>query len=195
MNLLKPHKRSRLLEALMLGLSIREAMKHSGVAINTARRYSRLNGPFKCPCGRPRQTHRGWCSERLKRSPLRREFLARWRKSRGVPPPVIVEPAISKTNSLPGRRADGAMLFRAVNAAVSRSLPEHVRADICQDVLIDVLEGRATINSLGESIRLALRRHRKTHSDGWMPASLDDIVPGTDNLRRGDLIPNDAPHF
>lgn len=36
-----------------------------------------IGEPILCPCGRP-ANHRGWCRERLKRSPKRRAFLGAW---------------------------------------------------------------------------------------------------------------------
>lgn len=36
--------------------------------------------PLTCECGAP-HGHRGWCKERVNRSPKRKKFLARWHRA------------------------------------------------------------------------------------------------------------------
>lgn len=42
----------------------------------------------------------------------------------------------------------------AVNALVPRALEEHIRADVCQEIMVDLLEGKTTIHELQTDKRL-----------------------------------------
>lgn len=62
----------------------------------------------------------------------------------------------------------------AVNALVERSYPEHMRADVCQDIMLAILEGDTTLEALKASgVRQFLTAWRKRQSDPWGTVSLD----------------------
>lgn len=71
---------------LSAGMSIRAAMRLTGFSkqtVNNRRKYIVYHCPSlpSCSCGRP-SGHRGWCSDRVSRSPARMEFLSRWHRFR-----------------------------------------------------------------------------------------------------------------
>lgn len=142
---LDPKVAEELVNLLKMGLSHRHIQRRLGVGKGTVGRYEKLNGPFKCPCGRER-THRGWCSERLRHSPLRQAFLAAWTGSEivvggkaraGARPLLCLDKTVVAKNwpYLRGAPGDSSELIAAVNDAVPRHFPDHQRADICQDLL------------------------------------------------------------
>lgn len=202
-----PQVAGRLIDLLKLGLSHRAIRSELGVAKGTVHRYEVMHGPFRCPCGRER-THRGWCSERLKRSPARIIFLRNWTaqqiaagtrvgRSKGSRTTVLIDRRIALSNYpyLRGRDDDGARLIEAVNSVVPRTFPDHMRADICQDLLLSVLEGESTIEQLKAGTSSAVRKYYKLHPGKFGPISLDAPIPGTENLTLIDTIPSDAAHF
>lgn len=186
-----------LLEHLKLGLSHRAIGRELGVAKNTVHRYEKLHGPFKCPCGRER-THRGWCSARLKRSPARISFLKAWSagRAKNSTSNLLVERSVTLSNYpyLRGRDDDGARLIEAVNSVVPRTFPDHMRADVCQDLLLKVLEGECTVAALKDGTAAAIRAYHKLHPGKFGPISLDAPIPGTDGLKLIDTIADDAIH-
>lgn len=202
---LMPQIAERLVENLRMGLSIRENCRLLGVARGTVARYERLNGPFVCSCGRER-THRGWCKERLKRSPLRQTFLAQWfersvssgaRRRARSKPTIIIDRRISDANwpYLSGKPGDGGALIDAVNSIVPREFADHQRADICQDLLLAILEGDTTIDKIKDGSAACIKRYYKMHPGKFGPLYLDQPLPGTDGLTLADTIRSDAPHF
>ncbi len=203
---LAPIIASRLVDLLRLGLSHREIHRQLNVSKNTVARYEKLHGPFQCPCGRPR-LHQGWCSERLKRSPARVAFLRNWvtnqiaagtyRGRASKRHPIIVDSGVALRNYpyLRGDGGDGAILINTVNDIVPRGFPDHIRADICQDILLEILEGNATIEDLKNGTALAIRKYYKLHPGKFGPLSLDATIPGTEGLRLVDVLPSDTPHF
>lgn len=201
-NYLHPRTAERLVECLRLGLSLREAAREAGCGRGTAIRYERLNGPFTCPCGRERK-HRGWCSERLKRHPARQQFLRQWfeqsvaagtRKRAAVKPIIVPENRIIAANwpYLKGKPGDGAELIDAVNAVVPKTFADHQRADICQDLLLAILEGESTIADLKNGTAAAIKRYYKLHPGKFGPVSLDAPIPGTDGMKLIDTIADPA---
>lgn len=201
-NYILPQTAEQLVQHLRMGLSIREVVRALGVSRGTVTRYERLNGPFTCPCGRERK-HRGWCRERIKRSPLRQAFLSRWfgrpwaYKTPSAKPSVIIDRRIVDANwpYLAGKPGDGGALIDAVNAIVPRGFEPHARADICQDLLLAILEGEATIEKLRDGSAECIKRYYKLHPGKFGPLSLDAPIPGTEGMTLGNTIRSDAPHF
>lgn len=203
---LAPQVAARIVDLLKLGLSHRGIQRELGVAKGTVHRYETLHGPFVCPCGRGR-THRGWCSARLKQSPARITFLANWTasqiaagtrrvRSRGPRTSVLIDRRVALSNYpyLRGADDDGARLIAAVNEIVPRTFPDHMRADVCQDLLLKVLEGECTISSLKDGSATAIRQYYKLHPGKFGPISLDAPIPGTDGLTLIDTIADNAIH-
>jgi hypothetical protein len=65
------------------GLCNRAVQRATGMHVDTVAKWRKRlereqGGVYLCKCGR-RATHRGWCAHRLRQSPGRRAFLARWR--------------------------------------------------------------------------------------------------------------------
>ena len=87
-NILKDEKAELVCEFLVLkGYSIREAARRAGVHQKTVMRMVKdINiglaedgePPLSCSCGKELVKHKGWCSDRYKRSPKRQAFMKRW---------------------------------------------------------------------------------------------------------------------
>ncbi len=58
----------------------------------------------------------------------------------------------------------------AINAIVPKALPEHVRADVCQEIMIAILEGRTTLEKLrsrkGSASYFIRRFYKNNYEDG-----------------------------
>lgn len=55
-------------------------------------------------------------------------------------------------------KTDGADLVHLVNSHVGKGVPEHIRADICQEVILGVLEGEITIESVAKQVQQYVRK-------------------------------------
>lgn len=87
-NFLKPEKKSKVIQAIESGKGIRETSRETGVAKATVKNIQTLivaqrieeGAPLPlCECGRE-VGHRGWCKNRVKKSPKRQKFLKEWGK-------------------------------------------------------------------------------------------------------------------
>ena len=86
----------------------------------------------------------------------------------------------------------GRDLTAKINAIVPRSLPPDVRADVSQDLILNVLEGTLLLADLETNVRGAVRKVFQMHPTKYGPLSLDQVLPGTDGLRLMDIIPDEA---
>lgn len=169
-------------QLLFLGRSTRTIAAELGLNKGTVDRHRRLylaeRGTFAdivCPCGQ-QAFHRGWCSERLKHSPARQAFLARWMEGRQRQPKLIRLPPRVVTNYpfLPsGSRASGADIVLLVNGAVPRGLPEQLRGDVCQEIIAAVLAGEFTEAEIPQHIKAIIARVRREQEGHYMAISLD----------------------
>lgn len=76
---------------------------------------------------------------------------------------------------MPEKKAiDGAALVLAVNAAVPKTLPEQVRADVCQDLIVGVLSGDITESELKPHIQAYIRKHFNTVEPKLFDISFDE---------------------
>ncbi len=93
-NHLSEYKSESVVELLCEGFSIRETARLARVAKGTV--ASILKGineglgwdgepPLTCACGKELVKHRGWCSDRYKRSPKRQAFMKRWHNKKKGP--------------------------------------------------------------------------------------------------------------
>lgn len=77
-NVIKPEKRAEVERTLLQGYGIRATCRltrhHPGTV---TRIYRELGLDIRCACGRE-SIHRGWCHIRVKHSPARLAFLAKW---------------------------------------------------------------------------------------------------------------------
>ena len=82
-------------------------------------------------------------------------------------------------------------LLLTVNNAVPRGLPDHLRADICQDLLVAILAGEMQLSELQGSVkeytRKVMRMHPMKYGDiGFdAPVSADDDTPFLDRYAPG----------
>jgi len=78
--------------------------------------------------------------------------------------------------------ANGAALTIEVSGLVSRAYPDFMRADVCQIVLLAILEGQTSLDDLKGSpdvLRAFVRSYRKSQDNPYMVGSLD--APKWDN--------------
>jgi hypothetical protein len=124
-------------------------------------------------------------------------FPSAWKKARGprpktpriklalisAPVATLVYPYVTKA------RAETADLL-LINDLVSRAYPDHMRADICQDIFLAMLEGKTTIEALQANkwrIREYVSRFRSMNMEmGGFALSLDEPLAGGGS--RYDLI-------
>lgn len=83
----------------------------------------------------------------------------------------------------------------AVDNVVPRGLPDFIRSDVCQDIMVALLEGSLKLKNLKEGAKVHLREYNKMFPDKFGPVSLDAPIPGMDGLKMLDLIADDTPHF
>lgn len=88
-------------------------------------------------------------------------------------------------------RSEADKLVALVNGAVPRGLPEQIRADVCQDMILGVLTGDITEEGLERQVQKFLRRHYKAVETPFMAVSLNQPVPGTDGQSWGDILSNE----
>ena len=85
-------------------------------------------------------------------------------------PRLLVYPYLPHTSR--NHAISGAELTLEVSSIVSRAFPDFMRADICQTVLLAILEGKASLNDLRgspDTLRLLVRAYRKDQES--MPGS------------------------
>lgn len=176
------------------GYSLRAISRALGVNRKTVDRYAARLQPDRCPCGKPSR-HKGFCGHRYLKSSHHREFIAKL-EADWVEPirPARRQKLSNIRTEYPyclGRPSDdGRALLLSVNAVVSKWLPDHARADICQDLLLSLLEGDIRIHELTQSTRAVIKKHftsnldRRTISldsprghDGMEPLKLQDLIP------------------
>lgn len=96
---------------------------------------------------------------------------------------------------LGGHPGDGKELIEAINRIVPRTFQDYERADICQELLLAVLEGETTIENLKDGSAECIRRYYKMHPGKFGPASLDAPISGTEGLTLADVLTTDTDHF
>lgn len=170
------------------GLSVRVVAAMAGVAKHTANRY-RPDG-LVCPCGK-RSGHPEWCNWRIARSPNRQSYLAQCatksvarlatvRARRELP--LTTWPYVRNFDN------DDYALLKLVNETVPRSISESVRADVCQEIITDVLSGDLAIDMIKGSVNNYLRRAYALLPSRFGPLSLDAAFVGRDGLRLIDTL-------
>lgn len=78
-------------------------------------------------------------------------------------------------------------LIERVAALVPRHLPDFMRADISQDILVSVFAGEVKPADLEASLRKHLAAYRKLHPT-FGPLSIDATIPGTEGLTLADTL-------
>lgn len=92
-------------------------------------------------------------------------------------------------------RIEANTLVARVNAALPYELPEQVRADVAQDVILGVLEGRISEDRLAADIKTFIRWHYRNVEWRYDTLSLDAPVPGTEDMRWDEVIDDKWEHF
>ena len=82
----------------------------------------------------------------------------------------------------------GGDMVQAVNSAIPKNIPEDVRADVAQELILGVLQGDITMEQVASEAAKYLRRFRREYE--WDPQafSWDQNVPGTDRLKWDDVL-------
>jgi len=96
---------------------------------------------------------------------------------------------------LDSERDDPTGLLAMVNRMVPAQVPHFIRADVCQDIILAILEGSLRPGEMKTAVPKALARVRRMHPFLFAPISLDQEIPGTDGLRMIDTIDSDRMHF
>lgn len=90
---------------------------------------------------------------------------------------------------------DDAALLLAVHDLIPTRCPHDVRSDLCQDLVLSILAGEHTLGSIESAIPEFLKKARKLMPDRYGTVSLDDIVPGTDDLKYWETLHRTEPDF
>lgn len=93
------------------------------------------------------------------------------------------------------RGARSHTLIEAVNAAVPRTLPEHVRSDLCQDLILAVLEGEIPLEGIQHQVKPYLTRVYRMFPVIGAPLSLDMPLFDDGPTTLGDSIESTAFRF
>lgn len=87
---------------------------------------------------------------------------------------------------------DGAFdLMVEVNNAVSRGLPDHIRADICQDLIVAILSGEMDRSELKEEARYYTNKVLKMHPIKYGDMSFDEPI-GDSGRALSEILTADA---
>jgi len=87
-------------------------------------------------------------------------------------------------------------LLKVIDAAVPKYLPDAMRADVCQDVMVALLEGTASISAIDSAVRDRIGAYRRMYPDLGAPLSLDaPAYRGGNSPPLIDTIASDAEHF
>jgi hypothetical protein len=78
-----------------------------------------------------------------------------------------------------------------VNAVLPSSLPDQVRSDVAQDMMLAVLAGEIRENDLAKSVRRYIKKHHQAYDNRFNTVSLDQPMPGTETRRWAETIPSD----
>lgn len=90
-------------------------------------------------------------------------------------------------------------VIREVNEAVSREIPDAIRSDICQEIVVSVLMGEVTQKEIKSAVKSHMRRHFKMFpTKGYQVVSLDAPIRsngyGSKETALIDMIDADSYH-
>lgn len=86
-------------------------------------------------------------------------------------------------------------MMLAVNKAVSRGIPDFLRSDICQDLIVSILCGETSVENIKDSLKEATRKVIKMHPTKYGPISLDAPVYNDGGQTLAEMIDSEAFHF
>lgn len=175
------------------GSSLRGVIAELGLSFHTACRYRKLalaNHVVLCACGKS-AGHKEWCEWRINKSPARQSYLVRCAsmsaaslaRIRPTQPPMLTTwPYVRSFDN------DDYALMKYVNEIVPRALPEHVRADVCQDILVDVVSGEISADQLKNKMKEYVRRAYKFMPSKFGAVSLDAFIYGEEGATFGERL-------
>lgn len=175
-------RREQIARCLRNGLSIRKTQQivkaHSETILRVKRSLGIIPAVY-CGCGRV-NNHAGWCAFKVAESPARQLYyqlcaersaltLARVIERKAAEP-LLVWPYLRDLSNPEFR------LLRLVNDSVSRTLPEHVRADVCQEILMAVISGEISDRDVPVYVPTFTKRIWSQQSNRFRERSLDSLV-------------------
>lgn len=183
-NVVPLEKRIRILTMLNEAHSIRRIARDVGVSTPTVWRYAKEFGRAQfCACGAA-ATHKGWCRWRLSQSPTRIKWLdAHWGATFDPSGGWLPLASRRRASAQPlarfyPYRADGMdddtrALLQALDRAVPRYLTNDARADVCQDVLLAIYEGRETPETAPLNVKAYVSAFLRMFKDRFRTLSID----------------------
>lgn len=84
----------------------------------------------------------------------------------------------------PGRPDEGFELTKLVNSVVPKHLPADRRADICQDLIVAILTGEISRESVKDSVRSFTSKIMKLHPTKYGDVSMDALIGDDDDFSR-----------
>jgi hypothetical protein len=81
-------------------------------------------------------------------------------------------------------------MLMAVDQIVPKGLPNSVRSDVCQDMIVAVLSGDTTVENLRGDLKKYMGQFWKMFPDKYGHISLDAVVHGTEDFKLIDTISN-----
>lgn len=189
----KPERFEAATELLKQGYGIRATARTLRCSQQTIRKYKKIALPatvILCPCGKP-AGHNGWCQWRVSLSPARQQYYAKCAAQSAISLARVrprLEPALTTWPFVRSFDNDDYALLKAVNDLVPRSIPEHVRADVCQDILMDIVSGTISL----EFVPLRLKKYTR-NAYGFAPSkfgpkSLDSFIFGSEGRTLADVL-------
>lgn len=77
------------------------------------------------------------------------------------------------------RSADAPLYIKRISLAVSRGIPDFIRADVCQEMAVDVVLGALKECDIEISAPRYIRKIYRFHDMRFETVSLNEVVPGT----------------
>jgi hypothetical protein len=188
MNVLAIEKVIELKSLVTQGLGVRSVVRALGVAKGTVARYrheliSERGGVILCACGQ-RIGHKGWCSYRVSLSPARKAFLESHpsfglRQRAVKKKPVQIDRFLRWPYVVYGKNVPDVVI--QIHEAVPINIPEKIRPDVCQDIIVDILEGLLTVSDIPNVLRKYINSAYKKIGD-YRARSIYDDVRGHEGL-------------
>jgi hypothetical protein len=199
LNVLTQEKVDSINQLLIDGYGIRKIMGKVSVAKETVRRYRTLllkeNIVF-CKCGQ-KIGHKGFCSYRVSIYPQRQEFLLTNEFFGGRVPAthrrsIELDRYLRWPYSVYGKNIPEIII--KVDESVPLTVPEKIRPDICQDIIVDLLSGIITPGDIQRCWKTYMNKAYRGVSD-YRVKSIYDTVKGTDHLMVIDSLTDENTFF
>ena len=101
-----------------------------------------------------------------------------------------IRPAIIRWSLPPAFQAKDNDLLILVNGLVPRGLPEQLRGDVCQEIILAVLSGELKQVDIPAEMQRFIRGQRKAQESSYMAISLD--APRLDDRSWHDILADPA---